>query len=98
MPACEQSLELTRAILHATAAAARARGAEPLFVFPSFGPPRPLATHPEAFIVRALVDDLPHIVVDIDPSHRLPVDGHPDPEAARQMAVAIAAALAPGHP
>ena len=88
-----KSLELTRAILHATAAAALARGAKPLFVFPSFGPPRPLEAHPEAFLVRALVDDLPHVVVDIDPARRLPVDGHPDPEGARQLAVAIAEAL-----
>jgi hypothetical protein len=94
----QKSLRLTRAILHATAAAARARGAQPLFVFPSFGSPRPLDAHPEAFIVRALVDELPHIVVDIDPAHRLPGDGHPDPEAARQIAAAIAEALAPGHP
>ena len=49
-------------------------------------------------MVSALVDDLPHIVVDIDPSHRLPVDGHPDPEGARQIAAAIAEALAHGHP
>jgi len=93
-----RSLELTRAILHATAAAARARGAKALFVFPSFGRPRPLEAHAEAFMVSALVDDLPHIVVDIDPSHRLPVDGHPDPEGARQIAAAIAEALARVHP
>ena len=91
-----RSLELTRAILHATAAAARARGAAALFVFPNFGPPRPLEAHAEAFMVSGLVDDLPHIVVDIDPSHRLPVDGHPDPEGARQIAAAIAEALARG--
>ena len=48
--------------------------------------------------MSALVDDLPHIVVDIDPSHRLPVDGHPDSEGARQIAAAIAEALrARGH-
>jgi hypothetical protein len=93
-----KSLELTRAILHATAEAARARGAKALFVFPSFGPPRPLEVHPEAFLVRALVDDLPHVLVDIDPAHRLPVDGHPDPEGARQLAAAIAEALAHGQP
>jgi hypothetical protein len=93
-----KSLRLTHAILHATAAATRARGAQPLFVFPSFGPPRPLDAHPEAFIVSALLDDLPHIVVDIDPAHLLPGDGHPDPEGARQIAAAIAEALAPGHP
>jgi len=93
-----KSLELTRAILHATAAAARARGAKALFVFPSFGPPQPLEAHAEAFLVSALVDDLPHVVVDIDPSHRLPVDGHPDPEGARQIAAAIAEALAHVQP
>jgi hypothetical protein len=49
-------------------------------------------------MVSALVDDLPHVVVDIDPSHRLPVDGHSDPEGARQLAAAIAEALARGHP
>jgi len=48
--------------------------------------------------VSALVDDLPHVVVDIDPSHRLPVDGHPDPEGARQIAAAIAEALAHVQP
>jgi hypothetical protein len=94
----ERSLALTRAILHATAAAARVRGAQPLFVFPSFGLPRRLEAHPEAFIVRALVDDLPHIVVDLDPARALPWDGHPDPEGARQIATAIAEALASLHP
>jgi len=94
----QKSLQLTRAILHATAAATRARGAQPLFVFASFGPPRPLDAHPEAFIVRALLDDLPHIVVDMDPAHAQPWDGHPDAEGARQIGAAIAEALARGHP
>ena len=94
----EKSLTLTHAILHATAAAARARGAKPLFVVPSFGSPRPLDAHPEAFILRPLLDDLPHIVVDIDPAHLLPGDGHPDPEGARQIAAAIAEALATRAP
>jgi hypothetical protein len=89
-----ESLGLTRAILRATAAAARARGAKPLFVVPSFGPVRPLDEHPEAFIVRPLLEGLPHVVVDIDPAHRLPGDGHPDAEGARQIAAAVAGALA----
>ncbi len=93
----EKGLRLTHAILHETAAAARARGAQPLFVVPSFGSPRPLDAHPEAFIVHALLDDLPHIVVDIDPAHLLPGDGHPDPEGARQIAAAVAEALAAGR-
>jgi hypothetical protein len=95
----QKSLTLTRAILHATAAATRERGAKPLFVWPSFGSPRPLDAHPEAFVVHALLDDLPHVVVDIDPAHSLPWDdGHPDAEGARQIATAIAEALAGKDP
>ncbi len=91
----QRSLKLTRAILHATADAARARGALPLFVVPSIGPPRPPADHPEAFIVDALLDDLPHAVVDIEPEHLIPYDGHPDRTGAALIADAIAAALSP---
>jgi hypothetical protein len=94
----QKSLTLTRAILHSTAAVARAKGAQPLFVFLSSGPPRDLDAHPEAFIVRALLDDLPYILVDTDPARMLPGDfGHPDAEGARQIAVAIADALARTH-
>jgi hypothetical protein len=90
----DASLELTRSILHATAAAARARGAEPLFVFvPACGPRRAVDDHPEAFVIHALLDDLPHIVVDVPAERRLRGDGHPDGEAARQMAAAIVQAL-----
>jgi hypothetical protein len=92
-----KSLALTRAILHATDTATRAKGARPLFVFPSVGPARSLDAHPEAFIVRALLDDLPHVVVDIDEARMLPWDyGHPDAEGARQIAAAIAGALSGG--
>jgi hypothetical protein len=91
----QRSLKLTRAILHATADAARARGALPLFVLPSIGPPRPPDGHPEAFIARALLDDLPHVIVDVEPAHLIPRDGHPDRAGAREIADAIAAALAP---
>lgn len=94
----QRSLKLTREILHATAAAARARGAWPLFVVPAIGPPRPLEAHPEAFVVSELLDDLPHVVVDIDPAHLIPWDGHPDAYAANQIADAIAAALRPVIP
>jgi hypothetical protein len=92
----QRSLRLTRAILHATAGAARARGAMPLFVVPSVGPPRPPEAHPEAFIVNALLDDLPYVVVDIESAQLIPRDGHPDRAGAGRIADAIAAALAPG--
>jgi hypothetical protein len=91
----QRSLDLTRAILHATADAARARGAQPLFVVPCIGPPRPLDAHPEAFVVRRLLDDLPHVVVDIDPSDLIPRDGHPDRAGADLIADAIVSALSP---
>lgn len=94
----QRSLKLTRAILHATADAARARGARSLFVVPSPGPPRPTDAHAEAFVVRALLDDLPHVIVDIDPSHLIPGDGHPDAAGAGQIADAVAAVLAPLRP
>src|SRR5262249_16002630 len=89
------SLRLTRSILHATAAVARAPGVFPLFVAPTTGPPRPLEAHPEAFVVRGLLDDLPHVVVDIDPAHLIPFDGHPDRFGAGQIADAIVASLPP---
>ena len=89
----QRSLTLTRKILHSTADAARAREATPLFVVTSIGPPRPPQAHPEAFIVDALLDDLPHVIVDIDPAHLIPFDGHPDRVGAGRIADAIAAAL-----
>jgi hypothetical protein len=82
-----RSLELTRAILRETAREARARGARPLFVVPSFD-----ASRPEAFAVETVLEGLPHVVVDLDPSRLLP-DGHPDPRGAQQIADAAAAAL-----
>jgi hypothetical protein len=91
----QRSLALTRTILHATADASRARGAWPLFVVPCIGPPRPPQARPEAFVVQALLDDLPYVVVDIDPAHLIPGDGHPDRAGAGQIADAIAAALVP---
>jgi len=91
----DASLALGRAILGATASRARARGALPLFVFISCGRSRPLDQHPEAFIVHALLDGLPYVLFDLDPARMLPGDfGHPDAEGARQLAAAIADALA----
>jgi hypothetical protein len=91
----EASLKVTRTILHATADAARARGAWPLFVVPSIGPSRSPQERPEAFVVNAVLGDLPHVVVDIEPSHLIPRDGHPDRSGAGRIADAIAAELAP---
>jgi len=82
-----RGLELTRAILRETAREAQARGARPVFVVPSFD-----ASRPEAFAMEAVLEGLPHVVVDLDRSRLLP-DGHPDPRGAQQIADAAAAAL-----
>jgi hypothetical protein len=89
--ALARALATTRAVLGATAAAARARGAVPLFVIPSRGPPRALDAHPEAAIVRALFVEpgLPYLLVDLDGDEVIPRDGHPSPSGARKIARAI---------
>jgi len=77
----QKSLSLTRAILEATAQAARDRGARPLFVATSFGP--------EPQLLRELLLGLPNLAAEIDPARIMPWDGHPDAQAARQIAEAI---------
>jgi hypothetical protein len=95
--ALARALRNTGAVLRATAAAARARGAEPLFVIPSPGPPRALDEHPEAWIVRALFADagLPYLLVDLDAGDVVPEDGHPSARGAEKIAAAIVGALGP---
>lgn len=90
-------LELVGALFTQTAQMARQRGATPLFLIPSLGPARPLAAHPEAWIIRNLFEarKLPYLLVDLDPAWTLPGDGHPDPRATRKLATAIARALSP---
>src|SRR5207253_1007571 len=77
----QKSLPLTRAILAATAQAARDRGARPLFVGVVFGP----APH----LLRDMLEGLPHRIVALDPARIMRWDGHPDPQGARQIADAI---------
>jgi hypothetical protein len=95
--ALARALATTGAVLRATAAAARARGAEPLFVIPSPGPARALDEHPEAWIVRALFADagLPYLLVDLDAGDVIPEDGHPSARGADKIAAAIVGALGP---
>jgi hypothetical protein len=86
----QRAFAVTRAIHEATARAAAARGAKMLFVVPSYGPRRAAAEHPEAWIVRATLEGLPHVVVDLALERLMPHDGHPDPQGAREIAQAIA--------
>jgi hypothetical protein len=94
--ALTRSIALTRAVFVATAAAARARDARPLFVVPLQGRRSPLEDHPEDFVVRSLLIDpgLPFLVVDLDDSDVIPHDGHPNARGAARIAEAIVAALA----
>ena len=89
--------QLDAAIVRATSAAARSRGAEPLFIVPSFGPPRPLNEHPEAPIVQELFEQQaqPYLLIDIPQSRMMPENWHPDAIAARDIAAAAEHELRP---
>jgi hypothetical protein len=86
----QRALAVTRAIHEATARAAAARGAKVLFVVPSYGAKRAPDEHPEAWVVRATLEGLPHAVVDLGFERLMPHDGHPDPQGAGEIAQAIA--------
>ena len=62
--------------------------AEPLILVPQFGEEEPR----ERMLRRRILDQpqLPYVLVELDPSWRIPGDGHPDPRAAHAMAVALA--------
>jgi hypothetical protein len=87
----ERGITVTREVLRATVELARARGAVPLIVVPRFGP----ELRREAELRHRILDEsgLPYMQVELDPSWRVPDDGHPDARAARAIAVAVAAGL-----
>ncbi len=89
--AIERGIAATRAVLGATAALARARGAMPLIVVPQFGPEAAM----ERSLRRRILDDagLPYVAVTIDPAWHLPGDAHPDARDAHAIALAVAARL-----
>jgi hypothetical protein len=95
--ALSRAIALNRAIVQATSLAARARGAESLFIVPSFGPPRSLSEHPEAFILHKLFEEegQPYLLVDIDRTRIMIDDWHPDAIAARQIADEVERVLRP---
>lgn len=91
------TMALNAALIKATAAAALSRGAEPLFVVSSFGAPRPLADHQEAFIVRELFEQQsqPYLLIDIGRERLMLDEWHPDAIAARDIAATVERALRP---
>jgi hypothetical protein len=95
-----EALAVTAAILRATAEAARARGALPLFVVTNYGPPclRDGGEGGEAWIVDELFvrQGLPFVRVDLERDDLLPgpFEKHPGPRGARKIAAAVERALA----
>lgn len=94
----DEPLRVTAAILRATAEAARARGAEPLFVVTNYGPPCLREDGREAWVVEELFvrQALPFVRVDLDPEDLLPglLERHPGARGARKIASAVERALA----
>jgi DNA-binding transcriptional regulator YdaS (Cro superfamily) len=93
----DEALRVTAAILRATAEAARARGAFPLFVVTNYGPPCKRDDGGEAWVVNELFvhQGLPFVRVDLGPEDRLPglFEDHPNPRGARAIALAVERAL-----
>lgn len=87
----EQGVQATRAVLRATAALARRRGAQSLIVVPILEPETPQ----EAAIRRRVLDegDVDYVQIPVPPNWRLAGDQHPNACGAQAMAAAITAAL-----
>ena len=86
----EEGIRNTREVLHATVMLARARHAAALVVVPQFGPEDEAQ---RALRERVLAEDIPQLVVPLDPDWRLPWDRHPNAHAAQVIAAVIAARL-----
>jgi hypothetical protein len=93
----DEPLRVTAAILRATADAARARGAVPLFVVTNYGRGCLRDDGSEAWIVEELFvrPALPFVRVDLDPEDLLPglLERHPGARGARKIASAVERAL-----
>jgi len=86
----ERGIGVTREVFLAIAQLARARGAVPLVILPQFGPEDAAQLKIRD---RVLADDVPSLVIALDPDWRLPWDRHPNARAARAIAAAIASRL-----
>ena len=87
----ERGVAVTRDVLRAAVALARARGAKPLIVVPQFG----VEETADRSLRHRILDEpgLPYVWIQVDESWRLPRDRHPNAFAARAIAVEVAARL-----
>jgi hypothetical protein len=87
----DAGVRMTRGVLRAIGALARARGAVALVVVPQIGAEAP----PEEALRRRVLDGngIPYLVVTVDPLWHLSWNRHPDSRAAQLVAGAIAARL-----
>jgi hypothetical protein len=86
----EQGVRMTRDVLREIVHLARARHAASLIVVPQFGREEDAQ---RALRERILGDEVPQLVVPLDPEWRLSWDRHPNARAAYVIAAAIAARL-----
>jgi hypothetical protein len=90
--AIAEGVTTTQAVLRATIALARARGAQALIVVPQFQPEDPSE---RAIRLRVLdAGHIPYLLVPLDARWRLAADRHPDARGAEAIAAAVARRLA----
>jgi hypothetical protein len=87
----DRGIAATRQVLRASVDLARSRGAVSIIVVPVFAPEQTA----ERTLRQRILDEaaLPCIVVQLDPSWRIPWDRHPNARGARAVAEAIVARL-----
>jgi len=88
----ERGVRVTREVFLAIVELARRRGATPLVIIPEFGSEDAVR---HGLRERILANDIPMVLVHLDPDWRLPWDRHPNAHAARVIATAVAARLRP---
>jgi hypothetical protein len=86
----DRGLRATREAFLAMADLARRRGATPLVIVPQFGAEDELQ---RTIRQRVMKDDIPTVLVSLDPDWRLAWDRHPNAHAAHVIAAAVAARL-----
>lgn len=88
----EHGIHVTREVFLAIVELARRRGAVPLVIVPEFGSEDAVQ---RGLLERILGHDIPMVLVRLNPDWRLVWDRHPNAQAARVIAAAVAARLRP---